>query len=186
MTRVGVVALDANILVPIVACDFLLTAVHHELFEPVVSATVLDEVERTLVEDFAHIDADALSRRVRYMRVALADHIIDTSTADVATTINAKDRHVVAAAIAGEATVVVTEDQQLRTEITASIVGLSSLDADGFAMRLWSNSADDVNDVIRQLIAKRRRRPVSGSEMAGQLSTHFPSMSAMWRDRFPE
>ncbi len=70
MTAVGVAALDADVLVPIVACDFLLTAFDHGLFEPVVSAMVLDEVERTL--DFTHIDPDGLRRRVAYMRVALA------------------------------------------------------------------------------------------------------------------
>ncbi len=63
VTAVGVAALDANVLVPIVACDFLLTAFDHGLFEPVVSAAVLDEVERTLLEDFPHIDPDGLRRR---------------------------------------------------------------------------------------------------------------------------
>jgi hypothetical protein len=32
-------------LVPIVACEFLLTAFDHQLFEPIVSTTVLDEQE---------------------------------------------------------------------------------------------------------------------------------------------
>ncbi len=44
---IGVAVIDANLLVPIVACDFLLTAFDHQLFEPIVSTTVLDEVERT-------------------------------------------------------------------------------------------------------------------------------------------
>ncbi len=52
----GVVALDANVLVPIVACDFLLTTVDHGVLDVVVSSTTLDEVERTLLEDFAQLD----------------------------------------------------------------------------------------------------------------------------------
>ena len=52
MSAVGVAALDANLLAPIVACDFLLTAFDRGLFEPVVSPAVLDQVERTLLEDF--------------------------------------------------------------------------------------------------------------------------------------
>ncbi|MEO6628552.1 MAG: hypothetical protein ABIP03_08265 [Aquihabitans sp.] len=47
-------------MVPIVAFDFLLTAFDQGLFEPVVSATVLDEVERSLFEDFPHLDCDGL------------------------------------------------------------------------------------------------------------------------------
>jgi hypothetical protein len=42
-----VAVLDADVLVPIVACDFLLTAFDLGLFEPVVSAEVLAEVERS-------------------------------------------------------------------------------------------------------------------------------------------
>ncbi len=48
-----VAALDADVLVPIVACDFLLTAFDLAIFEPVVSAEVLEEVERTLIGDFS-------------------------------------------------------------------------------------------------------------------------------------
>ncbi len=42
---IGVAVIDANLLVPIVAYDFLLTAFDHQLFEPIVSTTVLDEQE---------------------------------------------------------------------------------------------------------------------------------------------
>lgn len=44
--------LDSNVLVPIVACGFLLTAADLQLYEPIVSATVLEEVRRGLLEDF--------------------------------------------------------------------------------------------------------------------------------------
>jgi len=101
VTAVGVAALDANVLVPIVACDFLLTAFDHALYDPVASAAVLDEVERTLLEDFPHIDPEGLRRRVGYMRTALVDHTIETTGADVPDSVNPKDRHIVGAALAG-------------------------------------------------------------------------------------
>jgi len=65
---IGVAAIDANLLVPIVACDFLLTAFDYGVFEPIVSTTVLDEVERTLIDDFPHVDPNGLRRRVAHMR----------------------------------------------------------------------------------------------------------------------
>jgi predicted nucleic acid-binding protein len=106
---VAVAVLDANVLVPILACDFLLTAFDHRLLEPIVSSTLLDEVERTLLEDFSHLDPSALRRRVFAMRSVLEDRIVDTTTmAGVPDSINATDRHVVAAALAAEATIVVT------------------------------------------------------------------------------
>lgn len=39
---IGLAVIDANLLVPIVACDFLLTAFDHGIFEPIVSAAVLE------------------------------------------------------------------------------------------------------------------------------------------------
>lgn len=180
MTAVGVAALDANLLVPIVACDFLLTAFDHGLFEPVVSAAVLDEVERTLLEDFPHIDPEGLRRRVGYVRLTLADQVVDVTEAEVPEAINPKDRHVVGAALAGEAALVVTEDARLRREIEAAGIGVETVDADAFAMRLWATSPTGVDGTVRRLIAKRRRRPVSEAEMAAQLAAHFPSMSAAW------
>ncbi|HET7486815.1 MAG TPA: PIN domain-containing protein [Acidimicrobiales bacterium] len=180
MTPAGVAALDANVLVPIVACDFLLTAFDHGLYEPVVSATVLDEVERTLLEDFPHLDPAAIRRRVSHMRAALEDHIVDTAGTELGDAINAKDHHVVAAAIAGEAACLVTEDATLRREVAASGHAIEPLGGDAFALRLWSASPGDVDAVIRDLVAKRRRRPVTPVEMARQLGLHFPSMSAEW------
>lgn len=103
-----VAALDADVLVPILACDFLLTAFDHGLYEPVVSETVLGEVERTLRRDFPKLDGAAIAYRVDAMRDVLADHLIEPDIADPPTAVNVKDQHVVAAAVAGEASVVVT------------------------------------------------------------------------------
>jgi hypothetical protein len=87
-----VAALDADVLVPIIVCDFLLTAFDHGLYEPVVSATALDEVERALSADFPNLTADAVRYRVDAMRDALADHVIDADPSDAPDAINAKDR----------------------------------------------------------------------------------------------
>ncbi len=181
---VWVAAIDANLLVPIVACDFLLTAFEHGLFEPIVSSTVLDEVERNLLEDFPHVDPDGLRKRVSHMRAALADQIIDSvASAGVVETINPKDRHVVAAALASEASVLVTADGALRAEIGRSELGLEPLDGDTFAVRLWEASPADVDAVVLSMVTKRRRRTVSPVEMVEQLREHFPSFAAAWLDR---
>lgn len=63
--------------------------------------------------------------------------------------------------LAGEAAVVVTDDGRLQAEITAAGLGMEALDGDAFAMRLWTASPDGVDRVVRDLVAKRRRRPVT-------------------------
>ncbi len=120
-----VAALDADVLVPILSCDFLLTAFDLGLYEPLVSSEILVEVERNLVEAFPHLDPDGLRRRVGQMRGALEDHVVDPGSLDVnSEAINPKDRHVIAAALAGEASLVVTNDKRLRAETESAHAGL--------------------------------------------------------------
>jgi hypothetical protein len=179
---IEVAVIVANLLVPIVACDFLLTAFERGVFEPIVSTTVLDEVERTLIDTFSHVDPDALRRRVAYMRAALTDQILDTAGfVGVADTINAKDRHVVAAGLIAEATWVVTDDGPLRSEIARSGLDVEPLDGNAFVLRLWEASPADVSEVVHSLIGKRRRPAVSATEMARQLQVHFPAMAEAWQ-----
>jgi len=177
---IGVAAVDANLLVPIVACDFLLTAFEHRIFELIVSTTALDEVERTLIETFRKVDPAGLQRRVEHMRAALADQTVDATSPLSTTVINTKDCHIVAAAVAAEAACLVTNDSALRSEIAASGLGIEPLDGNSFVARMWEASPTDVNRVVRVLIDKRRRRPVSPREMAAQLGVHFPAMASAW------
>ena len=93
-----VAVLDADVLVPILSCDLLLSAFDEDLYRPVVTATILDEVERSLVEHFTHLDPTALRGRVAQVAVALLHHMHDEGDVTAATvaTVNHKDRHVVA------------------------------------------------------------------------------------------
>lgn len=59
-----VAVLDADALVPLVSCDLLLSAFDEDLYRPVVTATILDEIERSLLGSFTHLDPVALRDRV--------------------------------------------------------------------------------------------------------------------------
>jgi hypothetical protein len=176
-----VAALDADVLVPILSCDFFLTAFDLGLYEPVVSTEAMTEVERNLIEDFPHLDPGSLRRRVDQMRDALEDHIVDSSSLDdIPETINPKDRHVIAAAFAGEASIVVTNDKRLRGETETAAVGLVASSADDFAAHLWELMPDDVDAVIRTLVAKRTKRPVTVEELMEAMRGTFPMMASAW------
>jgi predicted nucleic acid-binding protein len=175
-----VAALDADVLVPILSCDFLLTAYDLGLYEPVVSTMAVVEVERNLIADFPQLDPVSVRRRVGQMRRALEDHLVDPGSLDIPDSINPKDRHVIAAALAGEASVVVTNDRRLRTETTTADVGLVAMSADDFALHLWELMPNDVNEVIRTLVAKRTKRRVTAEELMEALRAPFPTMAAAW------
>jgi len=180
-----IAVLDADVLVPILSCDLLLTAFDHDLYQPIVTPKILDEVERNLLRAFPQLDADALRRRIDQMRRALALHTRDDADEGAAVeSINRKDRHVVAAALATEADIVVTNDRRLRAEIAARGGPPESASADDFAVGLLVHDRDAVERVVDDLVAKRVRRPVTRDEFLGRLLETFPSfVTALDPDR---
>jgi len=176
-----VAVLDADVLVPIVPCDFLLSAFDLGLYEPVVSTAVIEEVERTLAEDFPNLTPEAVRYRVEAMRSALEDQLVTPDPDAAPDAVNAKDRHVVAAAQAGEAAALVSNDRRLRGQVTTAADGIDALSLDEFALRLWKRSPKDVNRVIDALVAKRQRPPVTRAEMLDALAGPLPSLIAAIR-----
>lgn len=176
-----IAALDADVLVPIVACDFLLTAFDLGLYEPVVSMAVIDEVERTLVEDFPNLSVEAIRYRVDAMRDVLEDQLVTPDLAAAPETVNAKDRHVVAAAQVGEATVLVSNDRRLRDQVATADAGIEAITLDEFALRLWDRSPRGVNRVVDALVTKRQRPSVTRAGMLDILSRPLPDLIAAIR-----
>ncbi|WP_312722310.1 MULTISPECIES: PIN domain-containing protein [Actinomycetes] len=108
--------LDANVLLPARVRDVLLTLAEADLYRPLWSERILDEVRRHLPDA---MDDAARGRLLEAMTTAFPEAAIPVPTDlgfDALTRINAKDRHVVQAAIFGHADVVVTEDVGLREE----------------------------------------------------------------------
>lgn len=171
-----IAVLDADVLVPILSCDLLLTAFDHDLYQPIVTPRILDEVERNLLRALPHLEPDALHRRVAQVRRALALHTRpDADGGEAVKGINRKDRHVVAVALTNGADVVVTNDRRLRREIEPLSRHLVALSADDFAVSLLGDDPDAIEQVLDDLITKRVRRPVTRDELLDGLAGTFPS-----------
>ena len=182
-----VAVLDADVLVPILSCDLLLSAFDADLYRPVVTATILDEVERSLIAGFTHLDPLALRGRVAQVAAALSLHTHDEGdiTEAAVATVNRKDRHVAATALAHGADLVVSNDRRLRREINALDQPLQAVSADEFAQQLLADEPDVIDAVIDALVAKRTRRPITRIELVDQLTAGFPSFAAEVRRREP-
>jgi predicted nucleic acid-binding protein len=102
------VLLDACVLLPYQLCDLLLRLAETDMYRPLWSNEILDEVERNLVTSFGKTPQQA-RRRVNQMRTAfpLAD-VDNYENLMPAMTNHPKDRHVLAAAVRGGAAVIVT------------------------------------------------------------------------------
>jgi len=175
-----VAVLDADVLVPILSCDLLLSAFDADLYRPVVTATILDEVERSLIAGFTHLDPLAVRGRVAQVAAALSLHTHDEGdiTEAAVATVNRKDRHVAATALARGADLVVSNDRRLRREINALDQPLQAVTADEFAQRLLADQPDGIDAVIDALVAKRTRRPITRIELVHQLAATFPGFAS--------
>lgn len=180
-----VAVLDADVLVPILSCDLLLSAFDEDLYRPIVTATILDELERNLVTGFTYFDPVALRGRVAQVAAALSHHTHDEGdvTAAAVATVNRKDRHVAATALTHGADLVVSNDRRLRREINALRGPLLAVTGDEFAQRLLPDQPDGIDAVIDALVAKRTRRPVTRSELIDQLAGNFPGFAVDLRLR---
>lgn len=178
-----VAVLDANVLVPVLVCDLLLSMFDAELFQPAVSPTILEEVERSLIADFPHINPDGLHRRVDAVSRSLTLHAHDVAQANDAALagINRKDRHVAALALTQHADLVVTNDIRLRREIDELGLPLRGLSADEFVLRIVLDNRTQVDEVIDELVAKRQRRPVTRAALLDQLAVALPRAVAELR-----
>ena len=111
--------LDADVLYPIRVCDFILTASTNGLLQrPMVSDTILDEAQRNVVADRPDLDAVLIKRRFANVRPATDGYLMRIPKRFVDDAIiNAKDRHVIAAAQFHLVDIVVSNDRRLRREV---------------------------------------------------------------------
>lgn len=174
--------LDADVLVPILSCDLLLTAFDHDLYRPVITPKVFEEIRNNLLRDFQQLDPTSIRRRIADMRSTLALHTRpDTHPGDDVEAINDKDRHVAAAAVASEADIIVTNDRQLQREIASLGRRFEGVSADEFAVRLVTAQRDAIERVIDDRVAKRVSRPVTRAQLIDQFESTFPSFATALR-----
>lgn len=102
------VLFDACVLVPYQLSDLVLRLAASGLYEPLWSEEILTEVQRTLVTKLG-ISLDKAQRRLGQVRAAFPNATVD-GYADLAAAmrVHAKDRHVAAAAVRGNAALIVT------------------------------------------------------------------------------
>ncbi|MGC4805089.1 PIN domain-containing protein [Micromonospora sp. DT233] len=143
-----VAVLDACVLVPSVLADTLLRCAEQDLYRPVWSETILDEVRRNLPPSVRGAKAE---RRIDVMREnfpeALAsgyERLINQMSNDP------KDRHVLAAAVAADAEAIVTANLRDFPEDALAPYGIEALHPDDFLCALLDAVPDQVVEIITQ------------------------------------
>lgn len=174
------VVLDANVLFPFTLRDTLLRAAGEGFFEPLWSEEILDETRRNLVSTGTTTDEQA-TRLIEVMQRAFPEALVSGHEALTATMPNqAKDRHVAAAAVHAQASVIVTDNLRDFRELPP---GIAAISADAFLSQLFDLDPSRMVAVVTAQAAALRRPPHTFEEVVAALSKLAPTFASRLRSR---
>ncbi len=162
--------LDTNVLYPFSLRDTLLRLAELELYTPLWSARILEEMRRNLAQH--RITAEQATRIEAAMRAAFEEAEIDTAEIErlePAMTNDPKDRHVLAAAVAADSELIVTFDLDDFPAQACEPLGVEATHPDDFLLDLH-----DLNPEARCPPLRRRhpRAAVAWLPDAASARTH--------------
>ena len=163
------VLFDACVLLPYQLCDLLLRLGETDIYQPLWSNEILDEVERNLIKAFDRTEQQA-SRRVGQMRKAFPHATVSGFEALIPVMTNdAKDRHVLAAAVHGKAAMVVTANRKDFPVEALEPYGIEAVHPDDFLL-------DQLDLYPRQTIQCMLEQRLSYSQPALSQSEFYNSL----------
>jgi predicted nucleic acid-binding protein len=143
--------LDANVLYPFSPRDTLLRLAELDLYTPLWSARILEEMSRNLVEH--RITADQAARIEQAMRATFEEAEVDPAEIErlePAMTNDEKDRHVLAAAVAADSELIVTFDLEDFPPEACEPLGVEAIHPDDFLLDLHDLNPDAVHVALEQ------------------------------------
>jgi len=154
------VLLDTCVLLKSYLCDTLLSIAEVGTFRPLWSDHVLEELRRNLVK--AGAKPEAVEHRLGQMATYFPDARVTGYEQLIGSMTNhPKDRHVLAAAVAGRADTLVTENLKDFPPESAVYLGITVTGQDDFLLGLLELHPYAVLDALRRQSSRYRREPRS-------------------------
>lgn len=163
----SIAVLDANTLIPAALRDTLLRAASHQLFRPVWSSNILDEVERALSimlqSQNGHAEADRRARRV----ITAISGTFGEASVDVPEALRRamqnepKDRHVLAAAVVSRAEVIVTNNLKDFPEHALSPYDVVAVSPDAFLCSIMEVRLKTMITIVERQAADLHHPPMT-------------------------
>ncbi len=166
-----IVLYDACVLYPAPLRDLLMRLALTDLFQARWTDQIHDEWTRNLLANRPELTAESLARCRQMMDEHVPDCLV-TGYESLIPTLSlpdADDRHVLAAAIHGGASLIITYNL---SDFPASAFGQFEIEAvhpDEFIIRNWDQSPDSVLDAARRQRAGLKRPPRSAAEYLATL-----------------
>ena len=182
MTRLGNfnVVLDTCVLFDSHIRDILLGLAEQELYQPIWSETICEELKRNLIIKANVIDDKAV-RLVKLMNDAFPEamtlsnyQILDLSNTDI----DKKDRHVVTTAICSNAQVIVTYNEKDFPNETLKKFAIEAQTPDIFLTNALDLSFKKVLTVYENVENKYKNPPIQRDELLNRLRNKAPSFTS--------
>lgn len=164
--------LDACVLVPIVLADTLLRVAEADLYRPLWSAAILREACQAVVAVRPDIAPESIARRFAAMDETFEDALV-TGWEPLVGGIDlpdAADRHVVAAAIRGDAQCIVTANRKDFPASALDPYGLVTVHPDAFLLNQLDLSPTVVIDALRDQAKATEAPPLDLADVLARLS----------------
>lgn len=172
-----IVVVDACVLVKYNLCHLLLTLAESDLFEIRWSEQILDETERTLVRKLKLPEAKA-QKRLSAMRNGFPEAAVHGfEWMEKSLTCQRKDRHVLAAAIAAGASIIVTENLPDFPESACAPHEVVALHPETFLLGLLSHRAIEVAAAVERAAAPMRQPSLSTADLLARITPTAPTFA---------
>jgi predicted nucleic acid-binding protein len=173
------VVFDANVLYPISLTDFFLTLAGYGLYRPHWSTEILREVERNLLEKKPRATAEDLGYRFREMNRAYEGALVDPLKELVdAMTNDPKDRHVLACAVAAQASVIVSFNVDDFPSAACDPYDIEVQHPDVFAEHIVSLGPEAARNAIKELSERTSHPHRTSEEIIKRLAEDLPKAIA--------
>lgn len=166
------VVLDANVLFPNYLRDTLLTLAELELYAPLWSEEILDEMKRNVLKQRESVTEEKADRTIALMNRAFEDALVPASAIEPLVPVmknDKKDRHVLAAAVARGARGVVTDNVKDFPAEACDPYGITITTADEFLCVLFDLQPDDVTSALDARISQLTTPPLSLADVLVRL-----------------
>ena len=178
-----VVILDACVLVPASLRDTLLHTTAGGLYKVVLTEEILEELRHSLTDDInisAHKTQYFLQTLRKYFHFAF---ITQHTPLIAAMPVNFKDRHVLAAAVASRAQVIVTQNlRDFPAELLAPFE-VTAQSPDDFLTNLFFLEPERMATIVMTQANELRNPPRSVDEVLGTLAQHTPNFVKLVRKK---
>ena len=167
------VVLDACVLFPASLRDTLLRAADADLYRVHLTADILEEVRRNLVKK--GMEEQKSQRLINVIKEQFASGIVAHHSALIASMPNdEKDRHVLAAAVASKAQIVVTQNLKDFPQPLLDPFDVEAQSADEFLVNLFYLDTERMCQILLEQAKELRNPPKNVFEVLDTLSQHVP------------